>query len=139
MQSPSKRKVLLKQLKAFEMQLETAMAVLDQDTGKMLNYCQLLQAPKFAQVWSKSSANEFGRLADGVGGRVKGTKMIRFIFEHEIPTERRKEITYGSFVYMIRLEKIDEPNRTQFAVGGDRINYTATGNIVVAIVRKAKL
>jgi hypothetical protein len=92
-QSPSKHKVLLKQLRAFDMQLEEAMAVLDCNTGKMLNYCQLLRTPKFTQVWSKSSANEFGHLADGVGGRVKGTKTIRFIFEHKIPKERQKDIT----------------------------------------------
>eukprot|EP00804_Cyclotella_cryptica_P013348 CCRYP_005123-RA/>CCRYP_005123-RA protein AED:0.24 eAED:0.24 QI:0/0/0/1/1/1/2/0/905 len=71
MQSPSKRKDFIKQLKSFETQLEQAMSVLDLDTGKLLNYRQLLRTPKFAQAWSKSSANEFGRLADGVGGRVK--------------------------------------------------------------------
>ncbi|KAL7488941.1 hypothetical protein ACHAW6_014541, partial [Cyclotella cf. meneghiniana] len=137
MQNPSKHKAFFKQLKTFELQLEGAMAVLDRDTGKLLNYRQLLRTPKFAQVWSKSSANEFGRLADGVGGRVKGTNTIRFIFEHEIPTERKKDVTYGSFVCMVRPEKTDEPNRTRFTVGGDRINYpgevgTPTAEMLVA-------
>eukprot|EP00804_Cyclotella_cryptica_P015402 CCRYP_008024-RA/>CCRYP_008024-RA protein AED:0.10 eAED:0.10 QI:0/-1/0/1/-1/1/1/0/936 len=137
MQSPSKRKDFIKQLKSFETQLEQAMSVLDLDTGKLLNYRQLLRTPKFAQAWSKSSTNEFGRLADGVGGRVKGTKTIRFIFEHEVPQERKKDVTYGSFVCMIRPEKTDEPNRTRFTVGGDRINYpgevgTPTAEMLVA-------
>ena len=137
MQSPSKHKAFLKQLKTFELQLEGAMAVLNRDTGKLLNYRQLLRTPKFAQVWSKSSANKFGRLADGVGGRVKGTNTIRFIFKHEIPTERKKDVTYGSFVCMVRPEKTDEPNRTRFTVGGDRINYpgevgTPTAEMLVA-------
>jgi hypothetical protein len=44
------------------------MAVLDQDTGKLLNYRQLLVHPKYRKEWSVLSANEFGRLAQGVGG-----------------------------------------------------------------------
>eukprot|EP00804_Cyclotella_cryptica_P026100 CCRYP_013955-RI/>CCRYP_013955-RI protein AED:0.47 eAED:0.47 QI:0/-1/0/1/-1/1/1/0/200 len=105
----------------------------------MLTYRQLLGTPKFAQVWSKSSANEFGRLADGVGGRVKGTNTIRFIFEHDVPKERRKDVTYGSFVCMIRPEKTDEPNQTRFTVGGDRINYPGKVGTQTAEMPVAKL
>jgi hypothetical protein len=35
--------------------------------------------------WSISSANKFVRLAQGVGGRIKGTDTIFFIHEHKIP------------------------------------------------------
>ena len=45
-----------------------ANAVLDQDTGEMLEYRQLLQHPKLQEDWELSSANEIGRLAQGVGG-----------------------------------------------------------------------
>jgi hypothetical protein len=55
---------------------ESASPVLDQDTGKMLKYPQLLRDPKHEAIWSKAGANEFGRLAQGVGRRIDGTNTI---------------------------------------------------------------
>ena len=92
---------------------------------------------KYKEAWSLSSANEFGRLANGIGGRIKNpTKTIEFIFQHEVPTERMKDITYGQFVFTVRPEKA-EPNWTRFTVKGDRINYpgavaTPTAEMLVA-------
>ena len=103
----------------------------------MMNYRQLLRNPKYREVWSKSSANEFGRLANGVGGRIKNpTNTIKFIHEHEIPKQRKEDVTYGQFVYTIRPEK-SEKERTRFTVGGDKINYpgevaTPTADMLVA-------
>lgn len=127
----------LKQFRQIETEVGQAMAVMDEDSGKMLNYRQLMRHPKFKRAWSKSSANEFGRLAQGVGGRVKGTDTMRFIREIEVPKQRRKDVTYGSFVCNVRPEKVDEPNRTRFTVGGDKINYpgevaTPTAEMLVA-------
>ena len=62
------------------------MAVMDAVTGKMLNYRQLMKNPKYRKEWSILSANEFGRLANGVGGRIKGTNTIKFIHRHEVPS-----------------------------------------------------
>jgi hypothetical protein len=113
------------------------MAVLDKESGKLLNYRQLLQHPKYKADWSISSANEFGRLAQGVGGRIKNpTDTIRFITESDIPKTRKKDVTYGSFLCTVRPEKA-EPNRTRFTVGGDKINYpgevaTPTAEMLVA-------
>ena len=98
------------------------MAVMDPDTGKLLNYRQLRRDPKYSKEWNKSSANEFGRLANGVGGRVKGTNAIRFIRRSDVPAGRRKDVTYGQFVCSFRPEK-KERKRTIFVVGGYRINY----------------
>jgi hypothetical protein len=106
-----------------EQDIERALAVMDHDSSKMMNYRQLRQHPKYTKAWTTSSANEFGRLASGVGGRVKGTKTIRFIHQDDVPQKRRKDITYGSFQCNVRPEKIEEPYRTQFVAGGDRINY----------------
>ena len=113
------------------------MAVMDADTGKMLNYRQLMRHPDYKQPWSKSSANEFGRLANGVGGRIKNpTNTIKFIRKNDVPHDRRKDVTYGQFVCTVRPEKA-EKNRTRFTVGGDRINYpgevaTPTADMLVA-------
>ncbi len=56
------------------------MAVMDADTGKLLNYRQLMRSMKYREAWSLSSANKFGRLANGIGGRIKNpTNTIEFI------------------------------------------------------------
>ena len=82
------------------------MAVMDEQTGRFLNYKQLMRDPKYKKNWSTSSANEFVRLANGVGGRIKNTtSTIKFIRIKDIPGSRRKDITYGSFVCNVRNEK----------------------------------
>ena len=127
---------LTRRISRLENEVHQAMAVMDADSGKMLNYRQLMRNPKYKKEWSISSANEFGRLADGVGGRIKGTNTIKFIHRHDVPKERMKDVTYGQFVCTIRPEKA-EKNRTRFTVGGDRINYpgevaTPTAEMLVA-------
>ena len=121
----------------LENEVHEAMAVMDAETGKLLNYKQLMRNPRYKKKWNVSSANEFGRLANGVGGRTKNpTNTIKFIRKDEVPKERRKDVTYGSFVCNIRPEK-KEKERTRFVVGGDRINYpgevaTPTADMLVA-------
>ena len=128
---------LSRRIARLENEVNQAMAVMDADTGKLLNYRQLLRNSKYREAWSLSSANEFGRLANGIGGRIKNpTNTIEFIFQHEVPTDRMKDVTYGQFVCTVRPEKA-EPNRTRFTVGGDRINYpgavaTPTAEMLVA-------
>lgn len=102
---------------------EMANAVLDKETGEMLEYRHLLRNPKFRPTWSHSAANEFGRLAQGVGTRIpKGTNTIFFIRKEDVPPDRLKDTTYGRFVCTVRPEK-DEPNRTRLTLGGNLINY----------------
>ena len=90
----------------LENEVHEAMAVMDAETGKLLNYKQLMQNPKYRKNWGISSANEFGRLANGVGGRTKNpTNTIKFIRKDKVPKERIKDVTYGSFVCNIQPEK----------------------------------
>ena len=114
---------------------EAANSVLDQETGKLLEYRQLLKHERFKEVWNRSAADEFGRLAQGIGGRIKGTDTIRFIHKHEIPADRFKDVTYIKFVCTIRTEKKD-PYRTRATMGGNLINYpedvgTPTANLLL--------
>lgn len=124
-------------IERLENEIHQALAVMDAETGKILNYRQLIKNPKYRLPWSRSAANEFGRLANGVGGRIQNpTNTIKFIRRAEIPAARRKDVTYGSFVCSVRPEK-KEKNRTRFTVGGDRINYpgevaTPTAEMLVA-------
>ena len=83
--------------------------------------------------------NEYGRLADRVGGQVKGTKTIRFIRKRDLPKERRKDVTYGQLVCTER-DKKAERLQSRFLFGGNRTNYTdevatpTTGMIVAKII-----
>jgi hypothetical protein len=94
---------------------EWVQAVLDNETGDLLEYRQLIKNPKYKEVWSKSFAKEIRRLADT-------TKTIAFVSKQQIPQGRRKDITYGRICCDYRSEKAD-PNRTRITVGGDRITY----------------
>jgi hypothetical protein len=99
--------------------------VRDDETGEYLNYRQLLRHPKHNAIWKTSSANEFGQLAQGVGGkesRVIPTNTIFFIKPGQIPHDRRKDVTYGSFVCEVKSNKT-ETHRTRLTAGGNRINY----------------
>jgi hypothetical protein len=99
------------------------MAFMDADIGKLLNYCQLMRSTKYRGAWSLYSANKFGHLANGVGGRIKNpTNIIKFIHQHEVPKDWMKDVMYGQFVCTVRSQKA-EHNRTRFTVGGDRTNY----------------
>ena len=96
--------------------------VFDADSGKILKYRQLPTNPQYRGVWSTLSANEFGRLAQGIGNRVKGTDTIFFIHKHQVPRERMKDVTYVKFVCEVKPNKT-EVYQTRMAVGRDKVNY----------------
>ena len=82
------------------------MAVMDNDSGKLLNYRQFLRYPRYKKKWGISSANEFGRLAKRGGGRIKNpTNIIRFLHKMDVPKKQMKDITYDQFVCTVRTEK----------------------------------
>ncbi len=90
---------LTRKITRLENEVHQATAIMDADTGKLLNYCQLMRSTKYRDAWSLSSANKFGHLVSGVGGRIKNpTNTIEFIYQHEVPKEQMKGITYGQFV-----------------------------------------
>jgi hypothetical protein len=66
---------------------ETTQAIFDEESGKLLKYRALLTHPKYRKAWTHSSANKFGRLAQGVGTRIKGTNTIFFIAKQDIPVD----------------------------------------------------
>ena len=84
---------------------EYANAVLDAETGELLEYRHLIKHPKYRQIWGVSYGNEIGRLAQGMPGRVIGTNTIFFIDKSQIPQDRWTDITYGRVVCDIRNRK----------------------------------
>jgi hypothetical protein len=65
--------------------------------GQYLNYRQLIRELKHKGIWSTSATNKFGHLAQGVGGGVKGKNTIFFICKDQVPKDRIKVVTYGSY------------------------------------------
>ncbi len=53
---------------------------------------------------------------------MKPTNTIRFIRKEEVPFDRIKDVTYGSFNCDIKPNK-EEINCTRLTMGSDRINY----------------
>ena len=100
-----------------------ALAVLDRDSGKLLEHRQLRKDPRYKTVWDRSYANELGRLCQGIGTgkatggkRVAGTNTFHLITFADIPHHKRKEIIYTKVVCEIREGKDDE-YRTRITVG----------------------
>jgi hypothetical protein len=52
---------------------ERAQLIHDEETNTYLNYRQLLQHQKYSEIWSKSLANEFGRLTKAEENRTRFT------------------------------------------------------------------
>jgi hypothetical protein len=61
--------------------------------------------PKHKEIWSTSAANEFRCLVQRLGGRVKGTNTIFFIHKDQVPKDRVKDMTYGSYGCEIKSNK----------------------------------
>ena len=102
---------------------EIAGAVMDDETGELMEYKQLMKHVKYRQTWGRAFGNEIGRLAQGIPGRVKGTNTFFFIEQNQIPNDRKKDVTYARISCNVRPEKTNEPNRCRITVRGDRINY----------------
>ena len=115
-----------------------ANSVVCPDTGKDLEYRQLLQHPNptVQAAWQLSSANEFGRLAQGIGTRIQGTNTIFFIPKSKIPSTNYA--TYARFVCTYRPNK-SEPNRTRLTVGGNLIQYPGDVSTRTADLTPAKI
>ena len=83
---------------------EMANAVIGED-GSIMEYKHLIADPRTRKTWSRSCGNEFGRLAQGMPGRVEGTNTIFFIRKADIPADRLKDVTYVTFQCLYRPEK----------------------------------
>ena len=75
--------------------------VVDTNSGKILNYRTSVRYPKYKKGWGISSANEFGRLTNRLGGHIKGTNTIKFVHKSKIPSNRMKAVIYGQFMCII--------------------------------------
>ena len=96
-------------------------AVLDDDTGELLEYRHLIQRPQYKKDWGYSFGNEIGRLAQGMPGRNEGTNTLSFVDKAEIPSERWKDVAHSQIVCNVRPQK-EEVNRTRLTYGGQNLD-----------------
>eukprot|EP00957_Ditylum_brightwellii_P006928 524145-Ditylum_brightwellii.AAC.1 len=109
---------------------------MDKETECALEYRHLIKG-KNASIWHQSCANEFGRLAQGIGDRIKeGTNTIFFIKKNEMPVDRKA--TYARFVVDERSQK-SEKHRTRITVGGNLVNYPGDVHTPTADLDLAKI
>ena len=127
-----------KELEGHDPMLHMVNSIVDPDTGKPLEYRHLINHKRddIRATWNRSGANEFGRLAQGVGGRIEGTNTIFFIHPSKIPKTRTA--TYARFVCDYRPQKT-EKERTRITVGGNLINYPGDVSTRTADITTAKL
>ena len=108
--------------------LLTALPVLDEDSGKLLEHRQLCRHPRLKETWYTSYANELGRLCQGIGKgtagpsqqRVKGTSTFRVISYDGIPCGELSYICHTRVVCEYCPDK-DDPNRTGITLTGGHI------------------
>ena len=53
-----------------------ANSVIDEETGRALEYRHLIQDPKYKNIWNEAGCKEFGRLFQGYGKNADGTKIV---------------------------------------------------------------
>jgi hypothetical protein len=122
-----------------------ALAVLNRNTGKLLEHCQLCKDPHYKTVWDRSYANKLGRLCQGVGTgdkaggkQVAGTNFFHLIAYTNIPHQKQTQIIYTKVVCEVRKGKDDE-NCTRITVGGNLICYPGNAGTNTASLELIKL
>jgi hypothetical protein len=108
-----------------------AYAVLDDNTGNLLEYRHLIKHPKYKETWSNSFGMEIRQLATT-------TETIFFISKMDIPHNRRGNVTYGRIVCVFREGKKDKYH-TQITMGGNLINYPGNCGTPTADLLTVKL
>ena len=101
-------------------------AVLDAETGDLLEYCHLLKHPKYKEAWKYSLGNKVGHLAQEIPGRNIGTDTLNFIERVSVPSHKWKDMTNCRIVCNERPQKL-EVNISRITADGSRL--TSAGNV----------
>ncbi len=123
-----------------------SLAILDQESGQLLQHHQLRRDPCYKEVWNRSYSNQLGHLCQGIGTgdkaggkQVAGTNTFPLIPYSDIPHHhKRKEIIYTKVVCEIQEGK-DEKNCTRITVGGNIIFYPKNAGTNTALSELIKL
>ena len=89
------------------------------------------------ETWFRSLEHEFGRLYQGVGTRIEGTKILTFIPKRKVPFTT-KEVTYGLIVCDIRPNK-SETHRSRLTVCRNFLDFEGVLSTPTSKVTTTKL
>ena len=107
------------------------------ETGKSMEYLDLITDPSTHATWLRSASNEFDHLAQGLqDNRVEPTNTKFFIPFSKVP--KHKQPTYAHFVFSYHPQKA-EPYSTWITVGGNLINYPGNLSMKVANMTTFKI
>ena len=98
-------------------------AVIDKDTGELMEYQRLMKNPKYCSLYCNSYAKEIGQLSQGMPGLVEGTNKMFFMEKTDVPANRWRDVKYGRVVVDCRQERTN-PYQNRLTVGGYRVNYS---------------
>ena len=119
-----------------------ANAVLDEESGHMLELRDLLKHPKHSKIWTIAACKEYGRLFQGYGKNADGTKIAEgtntchWCPKSQVP--KHKKATYAQYIVDVRPEK-EDPNRVQITAGGNRLDYFGETSTETASLETAKI
>jgi hypothetical protein len=110
-------------------------AIIDNETGDMLEYRHLVKKESTRALWETSFAKEIGRLFQGIR-HLKGTDTCFFICKEQVLLDKRP--TYGPICCIFWPQK-EEQHCTCLAVGGNHIVYPDNKAMPTANLTTAKL
>ena len=73
-----------------------------------MEYRNIIKYPYTRATWTRSAANEFGRLMEGLKRGITGTQAMKMVYRRNIPKERK--VTYAGLyatIYYRRKRPID--------------------------------
>ena len=94
-------------------------AIVDPNSGKELEYRDLIKLEKHKDIWSASFSQDLYQLEQGTTG-INSTDTIFFVPHSKIPPGIK--VTYGRICINFRPQK-DDPYHTRLTVGDDSIDY----------------
>jgi hypothetical protein len=124
------------QISAIANTFQSTHTVIDADTGESYEHAHLIRGPN-AGEWLYSTANEFGRLTNGVAPHMpSGSETMRYIFHHQLPPGRHA--TCARFV-ATELPHKAETKRVRLTVGGNLVHYPEKVSTPTADLSTVKL
>ena len=94
----AQRKIAPDRLAQRKFPLEILSAVVNKDTGYLIEYQKLMKNQKYRNLYRNSCVKEIGRLSQGMPGLVERTNTMFFIDNKEVPVDRWRYVTYGRVV-----------------------------------------
>jgi hypothetical protein len=110
-------------------------AIIDNETGNMLEYRHLVKKESTRALWETIFANKIGQLFKGIQ-HLKGTNTCFFICKDEFLLD--KQPTYGGICCNFFPQK-EEQQCTRLTIGGNHVNYPSNKAMPTANLTTAKL